>query len=247
LFLLIFIPLALKELRIKREPLRKYLNILCNLGFTFGVLIGLLLSLNYLIDANTFPLVSDHNVIDFLTALVFVCSLILLQLNPSFKIKIKTKNQVLSIIFLLTLLLTNHFMDFLSKNQNTEDKAWIDMQYWTRQNIGKYESVIVPPYKPGFRIYSKRSIYGDWKDGTLGFFSHMYAFDWFKRMNEIGVYNSKKSDQAKAYNNLTKEKILLISDNYNQQFIVFENSKQIDFLSLYKNSHYTLYKIGITQ
>ena len=103
------------------------------------------------------------------------------------------------------------------------------------------ESIIVP--KSGFRIYSKRPIYTDWKDGTLAFFSEKFSYEWYKRISELGN-SERRTDWYRNYNNLTEEKIIEIGKRYNQQYVIFGDEKKINLNKVYNNSKYSIYKIG---
>ena len=67
------------------------------------------------------------------------------------------------------------------------------MQDWARQSTDPAAVFIVPPESVGFRIGAERTSYGDWKDGTLGFFDPNFAREWMRRMRVLG-FDSDRSE-----------------------------------------------------
>jgi hypothetical protein len=47
--------------------------------------------------------------------------------------------------------------------------------------------VLTPPDREGFRVFSERSIVGEWKDGTQQFFSWAFTREWRRRMDALQV------------------------------------------------------------
>ncbi len=70
-----------------------------------------------------------------------------------------------------------------------QDPEWYNLQGWFAQNTSAESLVIVPPQQLGFRVYSQRSSYGDWYDGTKAFFSETYAAYWWEHMSKLNCTN----------------------------------------------------------
>lgn len=121
-------------------------------------------------------------------------------------------------------------------------RDWVDIQIWAKNHTELNDSFIVPPQIQGFRIHSKRSIFGDWKDGTHAFFSHKFAYEWYKRVNELGVYNAK--DLPTAYNHLKEQDFIRIAKKYNQKFVITEKNHSLNFKNLYQNKSFSMYEIN---
>ncbi len=72
--------------------------------------------------------------------------------------------------------------------ENYPNEPWRDVQLWAQQHTGIRAGFIVPPLweTQGFRVFSERTIYGDWKDGTQMFFNPAFGREWFRRMQQLG-------------------------------------------------------------
>ena len=238
-FLLIFIPLALKELKFIRKFETFNISKILNLFFAFGVLIGLFFIITP--SLNLFSIPINYKIIPPIALIAFAITTILLYI-PHINREINNKKFVLvMILFILFFITSNALLNLDSPEKKLEENEWKDMQNWARLNTEINESIIVP--KSGFRIYSKRPIYTDWKDGTLAFFSEKFSYEWYKRISELGN-SERRTDWYRNYNNLTEEKIIEIGKRYNQQYVIFGDEKKINLNKVYNNSKYSIYKIG---
>lgn len=125
-----------------------------------------------------------------------------------------------------------------------------DIQLWAEENTNQNNIFLVPPYdivndsiyiQGGFRTYSERPIYGEWgMDGGFGFFNHALAYEWYQRMNDLGIYTSQDLSKYKL---LDETKIKELQKKYNIAYAVFEKPKHLDFESAYENKLFVVYKI----
>jgi len=77
------------------------------------------------------------------------------------------------------------------------DNAWIDVQRWIRANTPTDAYVLTPPDLEGFRSYSRRSQFGDWKQGTLSMFHEPFGMEWARRM---GGFMRRQLDRRPWHN-----------------------------------------------
>jgi hypothetical protein len=68
-----------------------------------------------------------------------------------------------------------------------ESAPWRAVQQWARKNTPIDALFVVPPFSSGFRSGSERSVWVEWKDGTVGIFDAAFGQEWIKRMTLLGV------------------------------------------------------------
>ena len=110
--------------------------------------------------------------------------------------------------------------------------AWIELQRWTEKNTATDSLFLVPPSMSGFRIYSKRGIVGDKKDGAPGLFSEEYAKEWRHRMNILGGYDSFKEDR-----------VLSLSKQYDASHAITRKPHYLNFPKVYDNNQFVVYEL----
>ncbi len=64
---------------------------------------------------------------------------------------------------------------------------WRAVQLWAREATPRDAIFVVPPRATGFRVESLRSVWVDWKDGTVGMFDSRYTAEWVRRMSILGI------------------------------------------------------------
>ena len=111
------------------------------------------------------------------------------------------------------------------------ETSWIRLQKWAVDNIDKNSLFIVPRDQTGFRIYSMRSIAGDWKDGAPGLFSQGYARKWYDRMKSL-----------ENYNNLSESDFLRLAKDYGATHIITQG-KELSFERIYNSEGYNVYRL----
>jgi hypothetical protein len=147
----------------------------------------------------------------------------------------KEKSVVSLFLVLMTMSIVSIYMHSTSDTNANRIRDWKDIQLWSKETLPFDSMIIVPPYLQGFRIYSERSIYVDWKDGGQSIFSVSFALEWKKRMDELRNYSS-----------LREEDFSNISRKSGAKFIVVEKPKKLDFQKLYENKHFIIYEIEDT-
>ena len=131
-------------------------------------------------------------------------------------------------------------------NRGTQKDSWYAMQNWAFEQSARDALFIVPPQVPGFRVESKRSIYGDWYDGTKAFFSAEYAQYWLEHMKNLNCYrpDSLRSD----YLQLKTKEILNIAQAEEQRhseiyFITYAERPLLPFEQKLANKDFVLYRL----
>ncbi|MBI4422263.1 MAG: hypothetical protein HY554_00960 [Elusimicrobia bacterium] len=65
--------------------------------------------------------------------------------------------------------------------------AWLYAQLWARSQTPRSALFIVPPSLGGFRAGSERSVYAEWRDGTMSFWDPELGEEWLRRMRSLGL------------------------------------------------------------
>jgi hypothetical protein len=117
-----------------------------------------------------------------------------------------------------------------------EDANWQEVQKWCSRNTPKSTVIVSPIYREGFRCYSERAIYADYKDGGPHLFCDATLGTWRARLQEFGVdtipfnramlpvlYHQRAIDVAKQHGlrYVVMEKKLRTD---NRGSVVFENA-----------------------
>lgn len=63
--------------------------------------------------------------------------------------------------------------------------AWFDVQKWARRSTPVVDNFIVPYRTQGFRLWSERSSWVDWKDGGAAMWAPEYYGVWIRRVREL--------------------------------------------------------------
>ena len=115
-----------------------------------------------------------------------------------------------------------------------QSSNWIDTQTWIQNHTSKNCIVLTPFDHQGFRIYSKRTIISEYKDGTLSFYSQPFSKEWDNRKREI-----------EHWERLTPLETEQIEDKYTISLLVAENSYHISKPIVYSNNQYSIYTAAI--
>src|SRR4029453_15938708 len=67
-----------------------------------------------------------------------------------------------------------------------EGGGWRQAQDWARRNTPKDAVFLTPPREAGFRVFSERTVVGEWKDGTQQYFDDAFVREWGSRMAMLG-------------------------------------------------------------
>lgn len=143
--------------------------------------------------------------------------------------KMKLTESTIKIV-VLVILIGISFYKF--PNIKLQNQNWIDIQLWVNNHTSKDCIVLVPFYSQGFRVYSKRAIVGEYKDGTMSFYSPVFAREWSLRLKDLA--NWEKTN----LNNILK-----LQDKHHFSYLINNNKTFIPLEYIYKNSEYTVYQM----
>ncbi len=137
-------------------------------------------------------------------------------------INISEKDFAAAVLFVLTVIAVLRFPNTIKG----QDSDWKEVQLWAFRKTSKPCIFLVPFYSEGFRVYSQRATTGEYKDGTLSFYSQEFADNWIMRLEDLNNWESL------SISGLEKLQIrynfsFLVSDSYSNDNleIVFQSEK----------------------
>jgi hypothetical protein len=124
---------------------------------------------------------------------------------------------------------------YARKRAKWETGPWREVQDWVRLNTPKDAILVTPPQEAGFRVFSERTVVGEWKDGTQQYFDADFANEWAARMQALG---------PEGYVKLDDEQLALIARRFNASYVVLPLRRRHPGLEeLYRNGHYGVYGV----
>jgi hypothetical protein len=131
--------------------------------------------------------------------------------------------------------------------QNAHKTAWLNVQYWARENTRQHDAFIVPPHLEGFRVESDRTIYGDWKDGTQMFFNPSFGFEWIRRMEKLGY--KPGVELIDSYSQLNEAQFTSVAQEAryedNKVYMIMMNDRApLNFPVAFQNDEYVVYLVN---
>ena len=117
-----------------------------------------------------------------------------------------------------------------------EAGPWRAAQDWVRLNTPKSAVILTPPMEGGFRVFSERTIVGEWKDGTQQYFDSDFAAQWIRRMRDSGGDEYAKSPDPQ---------LLEVARLYGASYIVLPTRPRRDgLIRVYRNEEFAVYFVG---
>jgi hypothetical protein len=98
-----------------------------------------------------------------------------------------------------------------------EQGSFRDAQEWARLNTPRNTVFLTPPQEAGFRVFSERSIVGEWKDGTQQYFDDAFAREWGRRMEIV---------MEKEFSQFTDEEVVAIARRFGAAYVVGQGRRR---------------------
>jgi hypothetical protein len=122
---------------------------------------------------------------------------------------------------------------YASHRQRWESGAWRAVQDWVRTNTPSAAVLLTPPKEAGFRVFSERTIVGEWKDGTQQYFDDTFVKEWGARMEALGD----------DYDKLPEDRLMELARRYGASYIVLPRQPPRRGLVLaYRNPSWAVYR-----
>ena len=121
------------------------------------------------------------------------------------------------------------------KRARWESGPWRDVQDWVRLHTPKDAILVTPPQEAGFRVFSERTVVGEWKDGTQQYFDEQFANEWSERMQALG---------PEGYARLSDQQLTDIARRFRADYVVAPlRQKRPALREQYRNNHYAVYAV----
>lgn len=98
-----------------------------------------------------------------------------------------------------------------------EQGSFREAQNWARENTPKNAVFLTPPKEAGFRVFSERTIVGEWKDGTQQYFDDVFAREWGRRMDLL---------VAKEWGQFSTDEIVDLAHRFGANYIVGQGKRR---------------------
>jgi hypothetical protein len=127
----------------------------------------------------------------------------------------------------------------------THTTAWEDMQVWCAENTPIDAVIVTPIYREGFRSFSRRAIWGTYKDGAPHNYSTATFFRWWERMQEFGI---ALPWQRQQFPMLYHRNVLEVARRHGLSYVVIEKQYATWPLPpLYQNDEFAIYQLPLKQ
>jgi hypothetical protein len=125
--------------------------------------------------------------------------------------------------------------------------AWREIQYWAKDNTSLETKFLVPPFPVGFRIFSERTSWVDWKDGDAVYSLPEYATEWRRRLHALGIQlvvgDLDPTRMAQQYKQQSWERLVTF-DRYNDiNYIIQYTEVQHDVSPIFMNEKFAVYRV----
>jgi hypothetical protein len=122
---------------------------------------------------------------------------------------------------------------YASQRQRWESGAWRATQDWVRTHTPRSAVLLTPPKEAGFRVFSERTIVGEWKDGTQQYFDDAFVKEWGARMEALGD----------DYETLPEDRLLALARRFGASYVVLPRQPPRRGLVLaYRNPSWAVYR-----
>jgi hypothetical protein len=122
---------------------------------------------------------------------------------------------------------------YAAQRQRWESGAWRAVQDWVRTHTPRSAVLLTPPKEAGFRVFSERTIVGEWKDGTQQYFDDAFVKEWGARMQALGD----------DYEKLPEDRLLALARRFGASYIVLPRQPARRGLDVvYRNPSWAVYR-----
>lgn len=126
------------------------------------------------------------------------------------------------------------------------ERDWRATQEWAREKTPRETQFLVPTYPGGFRTFSERSSWGEWKDGQAMYLYPPFADEYRRRMEAVGYPWDKWKGTATIsgnYKRLSWERIVDIAHQNHLSYIIQFREVVYPAAPVFANQHYAVYEV----
>ncbi|MCX6113241.1 MAG: hypothetical protein NTY22_08200, partial [Proteobacteria bacterium] len=158
----------------------------------------------------------------------------------------KKMSIILLLIILLMLPSTSSLYYNYGHEKGTElENDWITLQLWCKGNTPKDSLFLIPPYVQDFRIWSERSVFPTWDDGTMGTYNYSFSKEWWYRMQELGyTRHNYKTYSNNNYNNISELALTNLSKKYGINYLITDRTRRLNYTLVHESKFSRIYKFS---
>ena len=127
------------------------------------------------------------------------------------------------------------------------ESDWRAVQDWARENTPQDAMFLVPTYPGGFRAFSERSSWGEWKDGQGMYLYPPFEVEYRSRMMAVGYswghWNGTEAI-TETYKRLSWERLSSIARQNHLSYIVQFHGVAYPARPIFANQEYSVYKVA---
>jgi hypothetical protein len=127
------------------------------------------------------------------------------------------------------------------------ESNWRAVQEWAKANTPQDAMFLVPTYPGGFRAFSERSSWGEWKDGQAMYLYPLFEDEYRKRMMAVGYSWGKwngTEDITARYKQLPWSQLLAIARQNHLSYIIQFRDVANPATPIFANQDYSVYKVA---
>lgn len=125
--------------------------------------------------------------------------------------------------------------------------AWREVQQWAKACTSQDTKFLTPPVPGGFRVFSERVSWVEWKDGNTAFNFPPYADEWLRRMRAIGIRLQPARATAQSIQNDYKDQprdyLWRVAREERIDYIVQFKQVPYDIPPVFENERFAVYKV----
>jgi hypothetical protein len=129
----------------------------------------------------------------------------------------------------------------------TQESNWRAVQDWAKANTPQDAKFLVPTYPGGFRAFSERSSWGEWRDGQAMYLYPPFENEYRKRMMAVGYSWGKWNGTeaiTEAYKHLSWERLSVIARQNHLSYIIQFRNVSYPATPIFANQDYAVYKVA---
>ena len=130
---------------------------------------------------------------------------------------------------------------------DSSEVAWREVQHWAKASTPQDTKFLTPPVLSGFRGFSERVSWVEWKDGNTFMTFPPYADEWLRRMRVIGIRLKPPLGSPRSMQNDYKEQswehLLSVAREEKIDYIVQFKEVPYTVLPVFANERFAVYKV----
>lgn len=131
--------------------------------------------------------------------------------------------------------------------QPPPEMDWREIQQWAKMNSPLDTQFLVPTWPPGFRAFSERSSWGEWKDGNQGYYFPPMTDIYRQRMAALGIRPGSVWIGFEAmrdnFKRLSWERLVDIARENHLRYIVQYRDVAYPVPPAFANNTFAIYKV----